>query len=231
MRSSFSRGLRDGLPIALSFLASFIAVGVFLRQAGFDIVQACGMTAAVFAGPAQYGIAQALQSSQELMAVLLLVLVINARFFVMAASLVESFRDVPLPRVMAAAPLLSASTFAVTHLSAQRSNDSPHHHSRFQYFLGVGSISYLAATLATLAGALLIDRLPPLSGAWLTMILPLFFAAQMGMQTRAPSRLLATLSGIVLSIVLHPIIGMQSILASALAVGIGSVVSHRRSEG
>lgn len=227
MSSPFARGLRDGLPVALSFLASFVAVGVFLRQAGFDVVQATGMTAAVFAGPAQYGIAQALQSSQETAAVLVLVLVINARFFVMAASLVESFRDVPLLRVLSAAPLLSASTFAVTHLSGQSEPTGPaSHHRLFRYFVGVGSISYAAATLATLSGALLIDRLPPLSNAWLTMILPLFFAAQMGTQIKALSRLLALLAGLVLVIVLHPLFGMQAILVSTMVIGAGYALSH-----
>jgi predicted branched-subunit amino acid permease len=88
----FKEGVKSGIPVAATFVSSFVAVGVFLRQAGFNVGQTTAMTAAVFAGPAQYSIAQAVDSSQELLPLLCLVLVINARIFVMATALVESFR-------------------------------------------------------------------------------------------------------------------------------------------
>lgn len=221
----FRRGLRSGIPIAAGFISSFIAVGVFLRQAGFDVLAATATTASVFAGPAQYGIAQAFQSSRDAWPVLAMVTLINARFFVMAASLVEAFRGVGLGRVLLAAPFLSASTFAATQLE----EEAPPGRGRFDFYLGVGLMGYTAALASTLAGALLVDRVPTLSTAWLTMILPLFFCAQMSSLSRAKrDRLAAFVAGIGLTLLARPYLGAQSTLVTAAMVTAVALIDRRR---
>lgn len=209
-------GMRSGVPIAIGFISSFIAVGIFLRQAGFDVLQTSAMTIGVFAGPAQYGIAQAIHGAPDFFSMVFLVAAINARFFVMAASLVDSFRGVSLVRILMAAPFLSASTFAATQVAGSNHQGE----NRFDFFVGVGIMGYAAAVLATVAGAFLVNRLPQISSAWLTMILPLYFCAQMGIQTKVPIRILAFLAGILLTLSLRGRMGVHAVLVSGVAVGI-----------
>jgi len=51
---SFVLGLRESVPVAISFMLSFFAIGALSRSSALSLVQSVVMTAVVFAGPAQY---------------------------------------------------------------------------------------------------------------------------------------------------------------------------------
>lgn len=227
MTSAFSGGLRAGVPVAFSITASFLAVGVYLNQAGIALVPSVAMTAVVFAGPAQYGVAQAIQNSTSVISTLGLVALINLRFFVMASSLVEKFRTVSLWRLAIAVPFLSASTFAVSQAGADE--ERLESEQRFQYFVGVGLIGYITAIFATLLGASLLSQYYAAPKALLTMILPFFFAAQAGSGYKNQSRTLSFLMGLILAWLFFPLFGSHSVLLASLTVGaISATKSLRR---
>lgn len=232
MKENFLKGIRAGVPFAISFFASFMAVGVFLRQAGFDVTQTFAMTASVFASPAQFGVAQSYKISHAIVPILILVSIINARFFIMAASLVESFRSISLYKILLTIPLLSASTFAVTQLSQQdMAKDSQKKSEAFYFFLGAGSICYLAALLATFVGGVSHSHLPKLSEAWLTMILPLLFSVQMSLSTKNISRVIIFMLALIAGMMLKPKLGVHTTVVVSIVLGLAFVAfKHLRRE-
>lgn len=224
MNNPLVQGIRAGLPVAVSFISSFVVVGIFLRQAGFDLYQSVGMTALIFAGPAQYGVAHAIQETTAFWSLIALVGAINARFFVMSAALAPSFKGVSRGNLLFAAPLLSASTFVVTVSDDENLTGKE----KFRFFIGVGLISYLAAILATAAGALLLSRLNHVPEACMTMILPLFFAAQMGSQDLSKLRFGSLIFGLIMTVVFKPVLGPHAILGAALIAGLAVLVGGKR---
>lgn len=225
MNQSFKDGLRAGVPVALSIMASFLAVGVYLHQAGISVVPSVVMTAAVFAGPAQYGVAQAIQSSTSLLAVLSVVILINVRFFVMASSLVEKFRSISLWKLAFTIPFLSASTFAVSQSGADEKELKAH--DRFHYFVGVGVMGYFTAIIATFLGASVLSQHFVVPNALLTMILPFFFAAQAGSSYKNTYRTLSFLFGVNLTWLFYPALGSHSILVASAVVGLSTLIRNK----
>lgn len=95
LHHSFVLGLRESVPVAISFMISFFAIGALSRSSSLSLVQAVMMTAVVFAGPAQYKMLSFFNSGASIGVILLSVLVINFRFFIMALNLLPLFKSVP----------------------------------------------------------------------------------------------------------------------------------------
>ena len=52
-RDEYLAGARAGIPVLLGFIPVGIAYAIMARQAGFDILETCFMSVAVFAGASQ----------------------------------------------------------------------------------------------------------------------------------------------------------------------------------
>lgn len=214
MNQSFVSGMKAGIPVALSLLTSFVATGMLLAQAGYDVTQATVMTAVVFAGPAQLMLAQGLASASGFLTAALLTFLINLRFFVMATSLIEPFRKVSLGKVLTVVPLLSASTYTVTQSSGEIQDAD----SKFRFFVGLGLVSYVASILGTLLGASALSILPQISVPWLSMILPLYFCSLIGAQKKVPSNFWAFAFGIVGTVLLKEKLGSHALPLVSVAI-------------
>lgn len=170
--SPFSEGLKASAPIAISFLFSFITVGAVGHAARFSFGQTVGMTALVFAGPAQYVVMTLFASGEPALGLLTAVFLVNLRFTLMALGLTELFRGVSLVKILAAIPMLSNSTFAVTQIAGRQQQSSS---DRFGYFLGVCAGSYPVAIASTALGFAIATLLPSEALRIVPVILPLYF--------------------------------------------------------
>ncbi|MBQ2120512.1 MAG: AzlC family ABC transporter permease, partial [Peptococcaceae bacterium] len=52
-KAQYLTGMRAGIPVILGFVPVGIAYAIMARQAGFSVLETCGMSLAVFAGASQ----------------------------------------------------------------------------------------------------------------------------------------------------------------------------------
>lgn len=169
----FFTGVRDSGPICTAFSLLFLSIGALSTSRGLSSGQALAMSAFVFAAPLQAALL-APKHGFAFGAVLATSLIVNFRFSIMAAALAAQLPGVPLHRLLATAPILSASSFTVSHSAFQRDTIAQ----RFPYFLGVASAGYCVALVATWIGAVYVSGLHSrLLDGLLVMILPIHFTA------------------------------------------------------
>lgn len=169
-RQMFARGFRDAWPVALTFLAMYTAIGAAGHAAGLSTAQGVFMTVAVFAAPAQIAAIDMIASGATV-TVIATVAIINARFFLMAASLTPRLGMVRFTPLVGGLSMLTASTFAVTY---SRINSGPVFFP-FAYYLGVCICSLSAAALGTVIGHTGVSEMPPAIELLLAMLLPVYF--------------------------------------------------------
>lgn len=170
---AFLAGVRDSGPVCTAFSLLFLSIGTLSAARGLSSGQAVVMTASVFAAPLQAALL-APKHGFAFGAVLTTSIIVNFRFSIMAAALAAQITDVPLARLLFVAPMLSASSFTVSHTTFQFSKPQD----RFPYFLGVAGAGYIVAVLATWIGATYISVVHSrLLDELLVMILPIHFTA------------------------------------------------------
>ncbi|WNG20574.1 AzlC family ABC transporter permease [Cystobacter fuscus] len=214
----FAQGLRSSLPVATSFVFSFFALGAVTRGAGLDAVQATAMTALMFAGPAQFAVMSLLVAGKPATEALLAVLIINFRFFIMALNLLPTFRGVPLLRILAGVPMLSASTFAVTQLGSRDQNSGRAAH---DYFLGVSLGSFPVAVVCTALGNMSAHALPEAILKSAPAILPIYFAIMLSKDIARPAILLCAGTALLSAPLAERILPSGGSILSALLVAAG----------
>ncbi len=219
-KSSFFQGLREAIPVGVSFFFLFLAVGVSSKAAGLTILHSTLMSLVVFAAPAQFVVLDLIGHNRPWLDILAATFIINSRFFVMAATLVPYFRETSLPRILAAIPMLSASTFAVPFVRFKQAADIR----PFEYYLGVAAGSYPIAVAATVLGLLLVQNLPLWLHDMFKMILPIYFTTLLAKEWPKSRPLLAGLLGFVgtplVELITPPGFGMM-LIAVVVGIGIG----------
>ena len=93
----FRDGVRDGLPIALGYLAVGFTLGIAARRAGFTPLQALVASAANNASAGEYAAFALIEAGAGYWEVAVMTLVANARYLLMSCALSQKLRsDVPL---------------------------------------------------------------------------------------------------------------------------------------
>lgn len=213
--TSFVRGLRDSVPVGVSFFFLFLAVGGAGKVAGLSTIQATVMSIVVFAAPAQFAIFDLMVRHRPWSDIFVVTALINSRFFVMAAVLLPYFRGVSLARLLLAMPMLSASTFTVPFIRFRQSDESR----PFHYYLGVAAGSYPIAVAATALGVFLVHGLADVFTQALKMILPVYFATLLAREWPKPRPLVAGLLGFTLTPLVEVVTPAFGMLATAGVVG------------
>ncbi len=105
-------GVKRGIAIALPFGASSViyglGFGVLAAQVGLSVAEAVIMSALVFSGTAQLAILQTWSAAPALLPIFATVMIANARYILMGATLRPWLAPLPQGRVMLA--LLDSST-------------------------------------------------------------------------------------------------------------------------
>lgn len=193
--AAFSLGLRAVLPILVGVAPFGVIYGVVALQSGIPPLAAMAMSSIVFAGSAQFLLAQLVGAGAPLLLTAGAVGLVNLRHALYSASVAPILAHLPRRWKILLAYLLTDEAYAaaIPHLMAARP-DSPQAANAHWILLGSGVGLWAGWQLATLVGVLLGAQLPADLG--LDFALPLTFIA-----------------------IVVPMIETRALLAAALAAG------------
>ncbi|MDP2822815.1 MAG: AzlC family ABC transporter permease [Sulfuritalea sp.] len=196
---AFSLGLRSVMPILLGVAPFGVIYGVVALQSGIPALAAMAMSSIVFAGSAQFLLAQLVGAGAPLLLTAGAVGLVNLRHALYSASVAPLLAHLPRRWKILLAYLLTDEAYAaaIPHLLAKGAG-SPASRSHWILF-GSGFGLWAGWQVATLAGVLIGAQLP--SDLGLDFALPLTFIA-----------------------IVVPMIDSRALLAAALAAGAVAVV-------
>lgn len=194
---AFALGLRSVMPLLLGVAPFGVIYGVVALQSGIPPLAAMAMSSIVFAGSAQFLLAQLVGAGAPLLLTAGAVGLVNLRHALYSASVAPLLAHLPRRWKLLLAYLLTDEAYAaaIPHLlAATRSRSSRGHWILF----GSGFGLWAGWQVATLAGVLIGTHLP--SNLGLDFALPLTFIA-----------------------IVVPMIDSRALLAAALAAGATAV--------
>ena len=179
----FTKGLKQGLPIALGYFPSALAYGVMALAAGLSARQTILISVLVFSGAGQFMAVNLLSGGAPPLAIITANLVVNLRYFVMSASFsrrlnvnwlqaaIIGFGVTDETFVMNYLADLEKPALSGSPLGERGTGNEQAVYLPPSYVLGVNSISYAGWILGTYAGTLFADALPPGFGAGMGIFL------------------------------------------------------------
>jgi 4-azaleucine resistance transporter AzlC len=171
-RQEFFNGVRAVLPLLVGVSPFGMIYGVLARQAGIPANAAQAMSSILFAGSAQFIIAQLFSSPTPAAIMILTIAVVNLRHALYSASIAPYVKHLRPAWKAILSYLLTDEAYVVSILHYEDGTDDGN---KQWFFLGAGLGLWLIWQLSTAAGILLGAVIPP---AWsLDFTLPLTFIA------------------------------------------------------
>ena len=177
-------GMRTGVPVIFGFVPVGIAFAIMARQAGFTVLQTCGMSLCVFAGASQMMAAGMYGQGAGLLAIIFATFILNLRHLIMSTCVMNRMRGGGT-----AAKLLAA--FGVTDESFALFTTEKEENCFIPYFLGMITVTYSSWNAGTLIGAVASDFLPAIITASLGIALYAMFIGLLVPSLPGNSRLAA----------------------------------------
>ena len=169
-RKKFLQGLRDGIPIGLGYLAVSFGIGISCHSAGLSAPQSFLMSLLNNASAGEYGGITVISENSGLWMMILMTLIINARYLLMSCALSQHLA----PGTPLAQRLLIG--FDVTDELFGLAIAQPGYLD-VRYFCGAMCVAIPGWSLGTLAGALAGSLLPqPLVNGFSVMLYGMFLA-------------------------------------------------------
>ena len=170
--NEFWLGIKAELPILVGVLPFGMIYGISALNAGMTPVSAQAMSSIVFAGSAQFVMAQLVQANAPLAVMLATGFVVNLRHALYSASLSLHTQRLNLWWKVILSYLLTDEAYAVTITHYNQPGENAHRH---WYFLGAGVTLWSGWQISTALGIFLGAQVPR---AWgLDFTLPLIFIA------------------------------------------------------
>jgi 4-azaleucine resistance transporter AzlC len=207
-RLAFLAGVKAELPILLGVLPFGMIYGVLALEAGLLAIEAQAMSAVVFAGSAQFVIAQLVAGAAPALVIIVTAVLINLRHALYSASLAPYLRHLRPRWQWLLAYLLTDEAYAVAILHYRDGREIQHKH---WYFLGAGLALWTTWQLSTAAGILLGAQIP--AGWSLDFTLALTFIAIVVPALKERADIAAALTG-----------GLAAVLLAELPYRLGLVV-------
>jgi 4-azaleucine resistance transporter AzlC len=157
-RLAFLAGIKAELPILLGVLPFGMIYGVLALEAGLAVVEAQAMSAVVFAGSAQFVIAQLVALGTPGLVIIITAVLVNLRHALYSASLAPYLRHLRPRWQWLLAYLLTDEAYAVAILHYREGHEIKNKH---WYFLGAGLALWTTWQASTAAGILLGAQIPP----------------------------------------------------------------------
>ncbi len=171
-RSTFLHGIRDELPILIGVVPFGLIYGVSALSAGIPAGIAQAMSCIVFAGSAQFVIAQLVGAGTPALIIILTAFIVNVRHVLYSASVAPFTRKLSALWKCLLAYLLTDEAYAVAISRYQKVGEDAHTH---WYFLGAGLALWTTWQLSTAVGIFLGGQIP---ASWsLDFTAPLTFIA------------------------------------------------------
>lgn len=168
--AAFRLGVHLGAPVILGYIPAGIAYALIARQAGFSVLETCLMSACVHAGASQMMAVGMSAQGAGVAAILLTTFILNLRYFIMSACVMNDLKQEKRPFKMLLAFGVTDEVFAIH--AVQKRTEHPG-----LVFFGMSLVSYLACILGTFIGAVASDFLPPLLTAALGIAMYAMFIA------------------------------------------------------
>lgn len=101
--TQYLNGMRSAVPVILGFVPVGIAYAIMARQAGFSVLQTCGMSLTVFAGASQMMAVGMYVQGASVIAMILATFILNLRHLIMSTCVVNQMRgDSTIIKLLAA---------------------------------------------------------------------------------------------------------------------------------
>ena len=152
-RKKFREGLRDGLPIALGYLAVSFGIGISYHTAGISAFQGFLMSLLNNASAGEYGGITVITENSGVFMMVLMTLIINARYLLMSCALSQRLHpDTPLVHRLLIGFDVTDELFGIAIAQEGFLN--------FWYFFGAMCAALPGWSLGTLLGAVAGNLLP-----------------------------------------------------------------------
>lgn len=213
---AFSLGLRAVLPILVGVAPFGVIYGVVALQSGIPALAAMAMSAIVFAGSAQFLLAQLVGAGAPLLLTAGAVGLVNLRHALYSASVAPILAHLPRRWKVLLAYLLTDEAYAaaIPHILVVAPNSSRPANAHWILF-GSGFGLWAGWQLATLAGVLIGAQLP--SDLGLDFALPLTFIAIVVPMIGSRALLLAALTAGAVAVALAALTYKTGLLIAVLA--------------
>lgn len=173
-RAAALRGARDTIPMIVGAIPFGLIFGTLAAQGPLASWQGQMMSAAVFAGSAQFIALGLVAGHTGLLVIWLTTFVVNLRHMLYGATLLPAVASLPLRWRLGLGFLLTDETFAVVAARRQHAADDPHIH---WYFLGSGVSMYVSWNTVTLVGLIFGSAFPQLQSLGLEYAIVATFVA------------------------------------------------------
>ncbi len=167
-KTRYLTGMRAGLPVILGFVPVGIAYAIMARQAGFSVLETCGMSLAVFAGASQMMAVGMYEQGAGLIAMIIATFILNLRHLIMSTCVMNQMQDGSIKSRLLAAFGVTDESFAIFTTERRENN-------YLMYFLGLITVTYTSWNVGTLIGAVASDFLPAIVTASLGIALYAMF--------------------------------------------------------
>lgn len=214
-------GARKGLLLAPSLIAFGLAVGVLAASKGLSVLEIALMSAWVYAGGAQMASLQVWTEPLPLLALVLTVLAMNARYVLLSASLRPPYGSLPFWQVYPALAILGDGNWALTMREAnERRPDAG-------FLLGSGIVMFVPWIAASVAGHLFGQVLGDPRRLGIDFMLAAFFATMAVGFFRAARRIAPLIVAIAVAIAVQKLVaGPWYLFAGALAGSLAGALRH-----
>lgn len=145
-RKVFLEGLQDSIPFLVLFIIVYASYGALCFSLKLSIAETVSSSLFLYSTPLQMIL---VQNANNGLLLILIILVMNARFALMSATITPVFRSVSLAHFALSATLIIPSVFAACY---SRFRTKPHH--SLAYLIGIGIPLYISANVATIGGYL-----------------------------------------------------------------------------
>jgi len=169
--ADFRRGAKTGLTLGITLLTVFTGFGIYALQKGLEPGLAFLFTAVVFALPAQYAVVDLVGGSASVSQMILVGVLVNARFFVMSLTMTHFVSHERIKKLFPWIAYVAASTFLTSLFDKRRHADSDF----FSFYRGVVFVAVPMTLVGTLLGLALKDTLPPILMFASSLFLPVYF--------------------------------------------------------
>ncbi|MDC9590806.1 AzlC family ABC transporter permease [Xenorhabdus sp. XENO-10] len=227
MNPFFRKGMVDSLPVCVSFFLMFASIGALYQNHGVPLTETLVGSLLIYAAPLQVA-AVGYLADETVFSVIILALLINFRFFLMAMVMSQYFHGIPKRKILPSMLGFSASTYTVTHshLSAENITDGK---SQFNFYLGVAIPCFVITFCATLLGYLSAEHLNYESvSLFLVMLVPIHFASLTAKRSGKDMSVLATVMGGLCAPLLNEVDMKVMDLVIPILCGIGIALWERK---
>ena len=169
-RTAFAQGIRDGIPIMTGYFAVSFALGIAMRNAGLTPFEGLMMSVLNTASAGEYAGITMILSNASLWQTALMILIVNARYFLMSCSLSQKLEEnTSFAHRLAISFAITDELFAIA--AARKGKLNPF------YYYGAAVVAIPGWAAGTVLGILAGAALPPLLVSSLSVALYGMFLA------------------------------------------------------